>query len=404
MKKRILFVDDEPNVLDGLRRMLHTMRNEWELAFAGSAFEALELLAERTFDVIVSDIRMPQMDGIALLTEVKNRYPAVMRIVLSGQSKQEHILPSVGLAHQYLSKPTSCDELKHTITRVASLRDLLSNPTLQGLVSMVGNLPTLPSIHAELVAELHSDTCSVNSVGEIVSKDPGLTAKLLQLVNSSFFGLPHRVSTAMQAVQFLGIETVRSLIVSYHAFSTYEKRLPKSLSLGAVWRHSFAVALTAREIAARESQEMHRINESWTAGLLYDVGMLILGAAMPAKYEGLCQNAKKDGQPLYKLEKLVFGASHAEVGACLLALWGLPDPIVEAVAYHHTPQDCVNQSFSALTAVYAANVIERGGVELVQAIEGPDPYLASLGCAGNLRNWAEGRTNTFVLREADSAA
>ena len=124
--KKILFVDDEPNVLQGLQRMLHSMRQEWALTFVGSGEEALEALSNDSFDVIVSDIRMPQMDGIALLNEVKNRYPNVMRIILSGQSKQEHILPSVGLAHRYLSKPSSCDEIKDTIARVSGLRDLLS--------------------------------------------------------------------------------------------------------------------------------------------------------------------------------------------------------------------------------------------------------------------------------------
>lgn len=396
MTKRILFVDDEPNVLQGLQRMLHVMRNEWSLAFAGSGKEALEILAGEEFDVIVSDIRMPQMDGIALLTEVKARHPAVMRIALSGQSKQEHILPSVGLAHQYLSKPSSCDEIKSTIARISELRDLISDPALQALVSKVGSLPSLPAIHDELVHELQSEKCSTNTIGEIVSKDPGLTAKLLQLVNSSFFGLPSRLSTAMQAVQFLGIETVRSLLVSYHAFAGFEERLPKSLSLNSLWRHSLSTALIARQIAAQECKDVHRINESWTAGLLHDVGKMILGAAMPDKHEVVAQIVLKGGQPAWQIEKSVFGASHAEVGACLLALWGLPDPIVEAVAYHHRPEHCLNQSFGPLTAVYAANIIEPGDQTKIENAAVYDKYLHKLGCASRMRTWAIERQLAFV--------
>jgi putative nucleotidyltransferase with HDIG domain len=398
VKKRILFVDDEPNVLEGLERMLHGMRKEWSLNFAQSAIDALKMMEEEEFDVVVSDIRMPHMNGIEFLTQVQTRFPKVIRIVLSGQSKQEHILPSVGLAHQYLSKPSSCDELKSTVARVSTLGDELSNPALQAIVAKIGTLPSLPSIQAELVTELHSETCSMQRIGEIVSRDVGMTAKLLQLVNSSFFGLPHRVSTAAQAVQYLGVETVRALIFSYQAISTYEQKVPKDFSLTALWKHSLQVGLTARNIASKESTNGHTVNDAWTAGLLHDIGKLMLASAAPHKWKLVEELAEIHGKPIWVAEKSIFGASHAEVGACLLRLWGLPDGIVEAVAYHHRPLDCMHQDFGALTALYAAEIVEAHDAKLIEAAES-DEYLTRHGLATKLASFSDARAD-FGARAA----
>lgn len=354
--KKILFVDDEPNVLDGLQRMLHSMRREWSCALAGSGQEALDLMAKEEFDIIVSDIRMPQMDGIQLLSEVKSRFPNVIRIILSGQSKREQLLPSFGLAHQFLSKPSSCDELRDTIARVSGLRDVLSNPALQALVSRVGTLPTIPSVHSELVLELQSETCTTQSIGDIISRDAGLTAKLLQLVNSPFFGLSQGISNASDAVRYVGVETVQAMILSYRTFATYEQKLPKGFSLDKLWKHSLSTAFLAREIAAAESAPPNILNDAWTAGLLHDIGKMMLASAFAEDYEMALELAQLQSKPIWVAETAVFGASHAEVGACLLGLWGLPDSIVEAVAYHHRPQECVHQGFGALTAVSVANV------------------------------------------------
>jgi putative nucleotidyltransferase with HDIG domain len=385
-KKNILFVDDEQNVLQGLQRMLYGMRSEWNMAFASNGFDALEMLEKEHFHVIVSDMRMPQMDGIKLLTEVKNRFPDVMRIILSGQSKQESLLPSMGLAHQYLSKPCSCDQLKQTVARVCSLRDMLTSPTLQALVAKVGTLPTLPSIHAELVAELRSEACSLEKIGDIVSQDVGLTAKLLQLVNSSFFGLPNRVSDASQAVLFLGIETVTALILSYNTFSNYEGKMPANLSLGKLWRHSFNTGFLAKEIARYERGDNRLMNDSCTAGLLHDIGKMILASAMPDKFGLAVKLAGEHGQTEADAERALLGASHAEVGAYLLGLWGLPDPIVEAVAFHHRPKDCITEGFGPLTAVYAANLIEQNLLNLESP---PDEYLVSLGLQDRVGVWMD---------------
>jgi HD-like signal output (HDOD) protein/ActR/RegA family two-component response regulator len=382
---KILFVDDEQNVLQGLQRMLHSMRGEWSMSFANNGQDALDILAQDHFDVIVSDMRMPGMDGLKLLTEVKNRHPQVMRIILSGQSKHENILPSIGLAHQYLSKPCDSEQIKITVARACALRDLLTSPTLQGLVSHVGTLPSLPSLHAKVLQELQSEECSLQKIGETVSQDVGMTAKLLQLVNSSFFGLPHRVSSATEAVLFLGVETVRSLMISLHAFAEHDRRVPAGFSLSELWRHSMGVGILARDIARAETSDERIMNDACTAGLLHDVGKMVLASALPRKYSQAVAFARRNQCPLWEAERTVFGSTHAEVGAYLLGLWGLPGPIVEAVAFHHRPMECLSREFCALTAVHFANAIDnaRNGAEPLWSQE----YLEDNDLAEKVETW-----------------
>jgi putative nucleotidyltransferase with HDIG domain len=382
---RILFVDDEQHVLHGLRRMLYSMRDEWEVGFAGGGEEALQMLAEAPYDVIVSDMRMPGIDGPKLLNEVRQRYPQMMRMILSGQAKHENILPSVGLAHQYMSKPCSADQLKSTIARACALRSLLSDPALQGLTAHIGSLPSLPSLHAEVLAELQSETCSTQRIGEIVSKDVSMTAKLLQLVNSSFFGLTQRVSNAGDAVRFLGVETVRSLVMSLHCFDTYARRVPQGFSMRDMWKHSVNTGFHARRVARTEGSDERVMNDACTAGLLHDVGKMVLAAGLPKKYQAATALAAAEGLPLWEAERRVFGASHAEVGAFLLGLWGLPDTIVEAVAFHHRPMACLSTEFCALTAVHIANALEHSREADPAALDAE--YLRRLGIDGRIDTW-----------------
>src|SRR5581483_2981795 len=143
--KRILFVDDEPKVLDGLQRMLYPLRNDWEMVFVASTQEALECLAKSEFDVLVTDVRMPEMAGMQLLAEVVERYPKVIRMILSGSVEQEMTLPSVMLAHQYLIKPCHPDTLRSAVERVAKFKVMLDDPQLRLVISKTQSLPSIPA-------------------------------------------------------------------------------------------------------------------------------------------------------------------------------------------------------------------------------------------------------------------
>ena len=203
IKRRILFVDDEVMVLKGLQRTLRKMRNEWEMTFTNSGRKALDILGKKTIDVIVSDLRMPEMDGGRLLAEVKKLHPHVVRIILSGQLNQEMTLKSVQLAHQSLSKPCDVEVLKHTLAKLFALRDFLSDESIKSIISQIESLPSMPTIYNEIVEEMQSEDPTIKKVGEIISKDLSMTAKILQMVNSAFFGLFRKINNLANHIVLL---------------------------------------------------------------------------------------------------------------------------------------------------------------------------------------------------------
>ena len=389
--KKILFVDDEPRVVQGLRRMLHGMRREWDMSFAESGQEALDLLSNDKFDVIVSDMRMPGMDGAQLLAEVRERYPYMVRIVLSGQSDQETILRSIESAHQYLSKPCDAATLRSTVSRACSLRNVLHNETLQQCISTLRSLPSLPSLYVKLMDELRSPSPSIAKVGDVISSDVGMTAKILQLVNSAFFGISQHVSSPTQAVNLLGLETIKALVLSAQVFSQFEaERLPPHLAKH-LWKHSLATGAYARAIARIEDSDAQTSDHAFMAGLLHDVGKLVLAVNLFDRYSKALDLSQEERLPLINAELKTLGISHADVGGYLLGLWGLPDPIVEAVAFHHYPAECPAESFIPLTAVHAANVFEHemhaDGTDVVSVVD-PD-YVSRLGLGNRLEAWQD---------------
>ncbi|MEP6847348.1 MAG: response regulator [Acidobacteriota bacterium] len=385
----ILFVDDEPNILEGLQRTLRSLRHEWEMSFAGSGAQGLALLEEKSIDVVVSDMKMPGMDGSQFLNAVMEKYPHIVRIILSGYSEKEMILKSVGIAHQYLSKPCDAEILKATVLRVCALRNLLTDENLRRLVSQLPNVPSLPLLYTELVDELAKNDPSTKKVGEIVKKDIGMTVKILQIVNSAFFGLRRRISDSKEAVEFLGLDTIASLTLSLGVISQFEAHLPKGL-FATIWNHSVAVGALAAKIAGAESREV--VSDAFTAGLLHDIGRVVLAINLPKKFESVKEIAIRDGVSRVEAERRVFGATHSEVGGYLLGLWGLPSTVVQAVAFHDTPGDSNSEGFDAITAVHAANVIQ-GSIDSGEGQElGVDfdmEYLGKLGLLDKIPVWRE---------------
>jgi HD-like signal output (HDOD) protein len=353
--KNILFVDDEPKVLQGLQRQLHRMRNEWKMNFAEGGNNALEFMAHSPVDVIVTDMMMPGMDGAQLLNEVMQRYPNTVRIVLSGHVDRESAYRLVGPAHQYLSKPCEAEELHTAVSRAFALRDLLSNEQLKQLATRTKSLPTLPTLYSQLTKELEKEDPSVEQVAEIIAKDLGMTTKMLQLVNSAFFGLPQRITDSAEAVSYLGLATVRSLVLSLQVFSQFDEKKIKGFSIDTLAQHCWVTGLFARKIAQVERADSKVQDQCFLAGLLHDVGQLILAAGMPEKYGQVLEIARSRNESVWFAEKEEFGATHAELGGYLLGLWALPNPVVEAVAFHHQPDQSPTNGFSPLIAVHIAN-------------------------------------------------
>lgn len=391
--KRILFVDDEPNILEGLQRMLRSMRKEWDMAFAKSGQEALDLMASKPFDIVVSDMRMPGMDGAALLTEVMKRYPETVRFVLSGQYDKETVFQSVGHAHQFLAKPCDAETLKASVARAFALRDLLSNNVIKRLVLRIGGLPAMPASYNKLMTELRLPDACIAVVGKIIGSDVGMTAKVLQLANSAFFGVRQPVTNATQAVTLLGLDIIKSLVLVTGAFTqAFQKKMPPAFSLDRLWHHSVKVGAYSQAISKAEKVSDRAVNDGLTAGLLHDLGVLVFAGSCPGDYNQVLNEVSSSGVLLAEAEQGTFGCTHAEVGAYLLGIWGLPDSVVEAVAFHHRPSDSLTKGFGPLTAAHVGNVIEyktREGDASVAVPRFDFEHLDELGLRDRIARWQE---------------
>ncbi len=389
--KRILFVDDEPKVLEGLRRMLHSMRHEWNMEFVGSGQDALETLAKAPFDIIVTDMRMPGMDGAQLLREVMKRHPGVVRIILSGQTDQDVFLASTSMMHQFLSKPCDTELLKSTIMRACRLQDLLKDESLKRLVMQTESLPSLSNLYAEIMEALRSPNVSIKKIGQIISKDLGMTAKILQLVNSAFYGFHRRISDPAEAATILGLNAIKALVLTYSLFSSFKHGSLHKFSPYALWKHSLMVGSFAKQIAKIENYPLKAIDDAFVAGMLHDLGKLVLAISLPERYNKKLTLIQEKNISHLEAEQEIFNGTHAEVGAYLIGLWGIADPICEALAFHHTPMNYTVKTFSLVTAVHVADVLGNevypgemgGGVQMDCA------YIAELGLTERLSVWRQ---------------
>ncbi len=355
--RRVVFVDDAPEILQHLRRAFAPMQSEWEMQFFPSATAALAAIRENPCDVVVSDMTMPGMDGAQFLTEVRKVAPQTIRLILSGDQSPVNYLRSASVAHRFLQKPVDLETLKATIAQAEALRAVLANPALRTLVSEIKALPSLPSIYQDLMQEMQAPQASLKKASRIVAKDLGMVTKILQLVNSAFFGLRTHVSDPEQAVALLGFDTIKSLVLSSQVFAQFDQTRLPSFSLEALWRHAMLTGTCARRIAKDAGASQQVMDETYTAALLHDVGVLVLVANKPDEYAQVLELVRSKNIPDWAAEREIFGADHAHVGAYLLGIWGLGDGIVEAVAFHQHPGDYQGSGFRAVTAVHVGNAM-----------------------------------------------
>ncbi|MEN7342534.1 MAG: response regulator [Pseudomonadota bacterium] len=382
--KRILFVDDEPNILQGLKRMLRSLRHEWTMHFALGAEEALDIAEAHGVDVIVSDMRMPKYDGAWLLGEAQKRFPDAARIILSGHSEQEMTIRSVAATHQFLAKPCDAELLRETILRTLKLRDMMRSSRLQKLATEIGRLPSVPETYRQLNAEMGKEDMSMQTVAEIVEQDLAMSAKILQLVNSAFFGLRKEVGSVSQAVAYLGTEVIRALVLSEAAFKSFDGKAT-GVDAGALMRKGQAVASVARAIAKQETKNKSIIDEVFQASMMHELGRLILAAELPDDFVKV-SGMRREGVQDIDAEREVFEVTHSEVGAYLLGLWGMSDGIVEAIAYCREPDRSEAKQFAPLAAVHAAVAFEaetsgQGDAVLNEA------WLEDIGLADRIDEW-----------------
>jgi len=386
--KKLLFVDDDSMVLAGLRRALHDMRGEWRVDFAGGGPAALDAMEKEPFDAVITDMRMPGMDGAELLEQIKDRHPEVIRIVLSGQSEKEAMLRSIVPAHQYLAKPCDIRDLKLRLGQAFAARDLLREPSIAAAIARLHSVPSLPAIYGRLTAALRSETTSLAQIEEIVAKDPAMAAKILQLANSAFIGAHGQVLSLRQAVSLIGLDTVRTLALTIHVFSQFGRDAATSAQVRMLWEHSVEVAGLAQRIATAESGHKTTAEECFAAGLLHDLGKVILLSERAAEY-GEIRSRLQSGceMDIEALEAEVLGCSHAQLGAYLLSIWGLPASLVHAVAFHHRPSQAIESGFSALTAVHCADALVHASHDGHAIVAVDRDYLEGLEMTTGLDEW-----------------
>lgn len=374
----VLFVDDEPDVLDGLRDALHADRKRWHMEFAVGGAEALAALERRPFQVMVTDLRMPTMDGVALLQAVRARHPGVTRIVLSGQATLAQAARASALSHRYLVKPCSAAVLRGHVQRAIELRALVGSEGLKALVGSLGTLPTTPSVYAELRSAFDDPELDLRRVAGTVRRSVGLAARVLQFANSAYCGFSRQVAGIEDAVLRLGLNTLMHLALTVEVFE-----LPADPAVvEALQRHSALTGAIARRLA-RTPEEAE---VAFTAGLLHDAGALVLASRAPEAYRVARQAARESGLALHLSEKEWVGASHAEVGAYLLWLWDLPHTIVEPIFFHHDVERLAEPGREVCAAVALASVLAHE-VEGHPADPSARAILEKLAPSGDLAAW-----------------
>lgn len=340
----IIFVDDEQRILDGLRRQLHHRRAQWNMRFALSGAEALRMMKENPADIVVSDMRMPGMTGSQLCRQLVASYPETTRIILSGQTDQADLLRDVACIHQYLQKPCDSTQLCAAIERTFKLSRRISQPILRRAVNRITSLPPSLKNYQAVIEELSKDDPSTSKVAELVAADPAMSAKLMQLVNSAFFGMPRRITSVKEAVVLLGIRTLKGIIVAGRMFDLVSEgdAVPNcAADLGGVvdslWSASFEIGELAGRLAKQNGASEAEQDTARLAGLLSLLGRAALATGMPAEYARVIASARGSGRPISLVESEVFQSTQDELTAYALGLWAFSDDLVAAVACQSRP-------------------------------------------------------------------
>lgn len=390
--RRILFVDDDELILRSVERVLRRPASErgWELCFATNGNAALEEMARSPVEVLLADANMAQMSGATLLRKVQERDPGVVRILLSGHTGLDVLRTALPHAHQFLPKPCDGELLRSTLESACGLRGFLARPEMRALVGSSNELPSAPRTFIELSNALANPNTSSRTVSDIIERDIAISARVLQLVSSAFYGLPRAVTSIGGAVAYLGVEVIKAIVLSVEVSRMFPmtQSIP-DFSVDALQQHGLRVTQLAKRLLGHEPGGDVLI----VAGLLQDTGQLVLASRAAARFGIALSSSASRRQPLYEVELDMFGASHAEIGGYLLGLWGLPPRVVAAVANHLEPQRSGNRVFDAAAALYAANLLVSDPD--VPALDEVPPktialdlsYLRRVGVAHQMDEW-----------------
>ena len=404
LARRILVVDDDAARAARLVGVLDGAGRSWLIETALSGRGALAALTARKFDMLITDLHVAGMGSGALLAAAALEHPDVVRLVRSTPRGERPML-AAACAHQFVAEPLDPEALVGQISRAFALREGLAAPEVRAIVGRMTAIPTLPALYTAVVSELQRLHVSTQRIGALVSEDPAMAAKVLQLVNSPFFGCQMRVSDPAMAVQRLGLETVRGLVLSTHVFETFRRPTRGVLNMEQLWQHAATVSALAGSLAQVDGAPPDVVQDARTAGLLHDVGKLLLVATLPIVAMRVSDRARRERLATAEIERDELGVTHAELGAYLLGLWGLPDAIVEATAWHHHPPQAAPKGSSVLSFVVAGNVLaaaqapQPAKADSASVLTQLASVLEPLGMSGRAAQWLD-----WTLEAARSAA
>jgi putative nucleotidyltransferase with HDIG domain len=361
----------------------------WHAHFVQTAEEALQHLNQGGAEAIVASLHRADSDAIALLNDVMICSPKAVRLLLAPPDLWATAMKYLGVVHQFLLEPCDGTALTAALDQAFQYKTWLPQEAVCQVVAQMRRIPSPPAQYFQVVRELQELTASLDRVGECIARDPAMTARLLQFVNSAFFGLRRTIADPAEAVMYLGAETTKSLILLAHSFSYFDSLLPAGFTVDEIWRHSLSTANLARMLAQEEGVLPEQAAQTYTAGLLHDLGKLALAANLPKEFHHAASLASQQGIPLWQAEQQVFQADHAGLGACLLAIWGLAPNLVEAVALHHCPRQLSGSGFTPLVAVHVANVFDHEARGHTAETFLDQAYLAAQGLDQRVEVWRE---------------
>jgi HD-like signal output (HDOD) protein len=407
MKKRICFVGFSGNDLELLKSALLRVKGIWDCELFTDGAAALKAMGAGNVDVVVAKAGKNSMDSAEFMHQAAALQPRAVRFIVGDLVEQELIINCIGATHQFIAEPCKPQDLISAIQRGMALDSFISSDQIRALAPKLRRMPSLPSAYFEVLKQVESSSATIQSVGQVILRDPALTARLLQMVNSSAFALAQKVTDPMEAMSWLGLETVKSLVLCLQVFAQDDAAKQAGISLDELWEHSAVVAKMAHDITLFQTGDKLLASDAFTAGLMHDVGRIVIASNLPKEYSETVKVAKEQKRPLHVQEAAQFGVHHAQIGAYLMGLWGMPAALVEAVAMHHSPSRTPARDFSLLTAVHVADVFahedEEGRSELVLP-KLDTVYLSALGLDGKPEIWKKVVAGEIVSLEEETKA
>jgi HD-like signal output (HDOD) protein/CheY-like chemotaxis protein len=353
----IYIVDDEPLIAEMLGQYLTYSCKAWQVRCFTQPGVVIEESRTRKPNVVISDFRMPEMTGTAMLEEIRQIAPESIRVLISGYIHSKALDNRLSSAHQYLAKPFSMPDIRGKIQKALNALEGFQNEKVRHEVLALRTLPALPKIYYQLLATLEDTESSYSQVEAILSKDTAIIAKVLQMANSPLFGGQSRatVTDLLQCITILGTERLKAVVLSHQVFKSYPN-IPECFYPENITQHRMDTADLAYGFAKAMKLNEEQARDAYVAGLLHDLGRLVLIDNFAPEHEAARQQAKAEGKPLAEMEKSVFQISHADVLGFLVALWGMRDRIAHALTYQDHPWNApTEESQKTAAAVYLAH-------------------------------------------------